>query len=216
MAHQESQPVTPVSGGPRKASAPFVANSAPGALTDRYICICPDLQCQTLIRRVFKETDPDHVWRKGGGFTVIKFRDQSKPSEKVESLRRAVVLHLQLDSETANFKIFYVCNTHDWPVAMLEAEGNLSGSLLRKVRRMSLMTLSLSLSLYRFKLGAPNETQDLSLSTRKAQRTAIVSSRFNFNRLLLYLSASTSTGIPERTVLKSEQQRISFGELSIC
>jgi len=122
MAHQESQPVTPLSGGPRKESAPFVANSATGSLRKKKICICPDLQCQTLIRRVFKETDPDHVWRKGGGFTEIKFRDQSKPSEKVEALRRAVVLHLQLDSETAKFKIFYVCNTH-WPVAMLEAEG---------------------------------------------------------------------------------------------
>ena len=120
MANNESQPVTPFSGGLRTESAPSVAKCVPD--TQRKRCICSDPLCLTLIRRVFDETDSDHVWRKHGGFTEIKFWDDSKPSQKVEALRCAIVLHLKLDSETAKLKIFYVCNIH-WPVAMLEAEG---------------------------------------------------------------------------------------------
>ena len=107
MADPPSQAVTPV--------------GASDTLTRR--CICKDPQCPLLLRRVLTETPPDHIWRRGGGFTQIKFRDASKPSPKVEALRRAIVHHLKLDSEESQYKTYFVCNIH-WPVAMLEAEGS--------------------------------------------------------------------------------------------
>ena len=69
MAHYEFQPVTPFTVRPRTETTPSVAKSVPD--TSRKQCICRDPQCEVLLHRVFEVTDPNHVWRKGGGLTEM-------------------------------------------------------------------------------------------------------------------------------------------------